>query len=855
MLSSNGERRGFVKHPNIPTAIHVVGAHVNNLKYINVDIPLHQLVAITGRSGSGKSSLAMGVLYAEGMRRYVSALSTYTRRHLGQTGRAAVDSVENIPSAIALRQRPSIPGVRSTVGTTTEALNVVRLMFSRLGSPRCPNGHQIKPTLAIAHSFDGVGEDGGPMGEIVCPKCGVHFQAFAAEDFSFNASGACSTCEGTGQAKVIARDRLIPDDTKTIREGAVASWRLPGRNFMQYVASQIGIDIDIPFRELPQSQQQMVWHGPRAKYPINIPSKTGKIFHMDNAQFENAFAAVEDSMATTSNERAIKRLNRFYEFGTCPTCHGSGFNQQLMGQLLVDQNIEQVSNMTLKQLKDFLPQITKWLPANMQPLARDIIRELDQILTPLLHLGLDYLTLSRRGASLSTGELQRIQLSRTLRTKTTGVLYVLDEPSIGLHPANIEGLLMVVRGLVDQGNSVVLVDHDPTIIAAADQVLEIGPGVGDDGGQLINQATPEAIQTKSTSLIGPFLNGQAQIIARPSAMRAQLADGPKYGLTVTNKFNLHDVRATFPVNQFSVVSGYSGAGKTTLVFDALVPSLNANKSHFQPSFVKDVDHGGIKRVIAIDASPVGKNIRSTVATYTNILDHLRALFAGLDESKRLGYTASNFSYNVAAGACPTCHGTGAIDLDIQYLPDMQQECPTCHGRRYNPAILNVKWRGRSIADVLDLSVTDAIKVFKDQSAIEHTLQTLAQMGLGYLHLGESTPALSGGEAQRLKLVAHLKHTLSQTLFVFDEPSVGLHPLDVQVLLKVFQQLLDHGGTVLAIEHDLDVIANADFVLDMGPTGGANGGQIVASGTPKQVVTQGGRTAHYLKQHLEQFHLI
>lgn len=837
----------------IPEYIRVRGARVNNLKNLDVDIPLHKLVAITGRSGSGKSSLAMGVLYAEGMRRYVSALSTYTRRRLGQTSKPDVDDIDHIPSAIALRQRPSVPGSRSTVGTSTEALNVLRLAFSRLGSVRCPNGHQLPPSRAVAQTMDLPNKPGSGMGVITCPQCGVKFTAFSAEDFAFNSAGACKNCGGTGRAQTLADELLIPDQTKTIREGAVASWRLPGRNFMHIVAAQMGIDIDTPFKDLPKDQQDMVWNGTRKKYAINIPSKTGKIFHMDNAQFENARAAVTDSMATTTNERAIARLNRFYHFGVCPVCHGSRFRPELLHQLLAGKNIAQVSELTLSQLKDFIPAVYKWLPANMQELAEDILSELEQILRPLLELGLGYLTIGRAGASLSTGELQRIQLSRTLRTKTTGVLYVLDEPSIGLHAANVQGLIDVMRGLVSQGNSVIVVDHDPAIIAAADAVLEIGPGAGERGGKLINQGSPEKVARAKSSLIAPFLTGSARLIVRTQASAQKLAAARQFGVQVSDRFNLHDLAASFPAHAFSVVSGFSGAGKSTLVLGALIPALTATKTKPAPSYVKAVQRGGIRRVVAIDATPVGKNVRSTVATYTDILDKLRQLYAQQPLAQQRGYTPSNFSYNVAGGACPTCGGTGQISLDIQYLPDMQQECPTCHGRRYKPAVLSVKWHDYSIADILALSVDAALPVFKDEPGIAATLQTLHDMGLGYLHLGESTPTMSGGEAQRLKLTAHMGRRQTGTLFVFDEPSVGLHPLDVQVLLGVFQRLLDQGGTVLAIEHDLDVIANADYLLDMGPGGGSEGGQIVASGTPQAVAKSGrGSTAQFLAAHLRHF---
>lgn len=834
-----------------PTHIEVVGAHVNNLKNLDVNVPLNRLVAITGRSGSGKSSLAMGVLYAEGMRRYVSALSTYTRRRLTQAGHAAVDQVNHVPSAIALRQRPSVPGVRSTVGTTTEALNVLRLAFSRLGSPTCPNGHQVAPTIAIAQAMDRAGD---AMGDITCPVCGVHFMAFGAEDFAFNSAGACPTCGGTGEARQLDASRLIPDKSLTIREGAVASWRLPGRNFMHIVAQQIGINIDVPFNDLPADQQEIVLHGEKKQYAINIPSQSGKIFHMDNAQYENAYAAVEDSMATTTNERAIKRLNRFYVFDVCPTCHGSRFNQKLLTQKVAGKDIAQVSAMTLAELNDFVPVVLEWLPNEMQKLASDILRELTDLLRPLLELGLGYLTLERSGGSLSTGELQRIQLSKTLRTQTTGVLYVLDEPSIGLHAANVDGLIHVMQALVEQGNSVVVVDHDPTIIAAADEVIEIGPAAGAAGGQLLTQGTPAQIATNKQSLIAPYLTGAAKLVVRPqTAAETMFADG-HFGVTIADRYNLHDFKLDLPRNRFSVISGFSGAGKSTAVFDALLPALTATKKAPAPTFVSDIKRDRLRHVVAIDATPIGKNVRSTIATYTPILDQLRKFYAALPAAQAAGFTASNFSYNVTAGACPDCGGTGEISLDIQYLPDMQQVCPTCHGRRYNPETLAITWHGYSIADILDMDVVTAQTALAEVPGVVDTLTTLVAMGLDYLHLGESTLSLSGGEAQRLRLVAHMGKPQANTLFVFDEPSVGLHPLDINVLLNVFQQLLDQGGTVVAIEHDLAMLANADYIVDLGPGGGVDGGRLMAAGTPTAVTKATGPTAEYLAAEFKHYGL-
>ncbi|WP_137597343.1 excinuclease ABC subunit UvrA [Paucilactobacillus kaifaensis] len=828
----------------IPENIEVFGAHVNNLKNLNVKIPLNAFVAITGRSGSGKSSLAMGVLYAEGARRYLDSLSTYTRRRIGQVGKAAVDQVKYLPSALALRQRPTVPSVRSTVGTMTESLNVLRLIFSRLGSHRCPNGHQVPPTLTVAEN----------MGEVVCPVCHVKFTAFGAEDFAFNSQGACPDCNGTGKVRQIMAERLIPDQTKTLREGAVASWRLPGRNFMIYVAQQIGIPIDTPFNELSSADQTQVWHGEKKQYAINIPSKTGKIFHMDNAQFENAYAAVEDSLATTTNERAIQRLNRFYSFATCPTCHGNRFKPALLTTKLAGLDIAQVSQMTVAELKKFSQEILNWLPTEMSSIGKNLVGELTDSLQPILDLGLDYLTLDRAGETLSTGELQRIQLGRTLRSETTGVLYVLDEPSIGLHPANVAGLIKVLHQLVQMGNSLVVVDHDASIIAAADYVIEIGPQAGKKGGKIVDQGTVDQIKQLPTSLIGPFLTGTANLRVRPQISKKQLTASDQLQITVGDRYNLHNVSAQFLLRHLNVVSGYSGAGKSTLIMDSLIPGLEAvNQGQPLPSHVKALKANGINNVVTVDSVPVGKNVRSTVATYTGVLDELRKLFASTKQAQQLNFNASHFSYNVKAGACPTCNGTGSISLDIQYLPDMIEECPTCHGNRYNEATLAVKWRQRSIADILSLDVNAAIDTFKTEPKISSILIKLQKMGLGYLHLGESTPALSGGEAQRLKLVSHMEKKQDQTLFVFDEPSVGLHPLDIQTLIKVFDQLLSQGATIIVIEHDLDILSNADYIVDLGPKGGQLGGRVVGSGTPIELAdNQNSETGKFLKQHLNLF---
>ncbi|WEV54718.1 excinuclease ABC subunit UvrA [Leuconostocaceae bacterium ESL0723] len=835
--------------------IEVRGGRVHNLKNIDVDIPLNQFVAISGPSGSGKSSLAMGILYAEGSRRYLEALSTYTRRRIGQANRPAVREVRHIPSAIALRQRPGVPSERSTVGSLTELFNVVRLAFSRLGSPVCPNGHRVPASLAIAQAFEQPSDDGSHEGYINCPTCGVRFAVPTAEDFSFNAGGACPECHGTGEVRQLNPDMLIQDENLSIRDGAVASWRLPGRSFMSTIAASRGVNIDIPFKDLPEKDREFVLHGPKKRYPVDLNTSTGRIYHNMNSLYENAYDAVYDSLKTSKSDGAIKRLNKFFHFSTCPVCHGTRLNPKLLEQTIAGQNIAQVADLTLGELPDWVKQTKEWLPANMQQLASVILDNLTSNLQPILELGLDYLTLSRSANTLSTGELQRIQLAKTLRTETTGVLYVLDEPSIGLHPDNIRGLISVFKALIDQGNSLVVVDHNVDVIAAADWIIEIGPGSGDAGGKVIAQGTPKALEKDPDSLIGPFLSGKADIM---HAKVPPLEPDPKLdtNIEVQHYYNLNDIKVTFPGDQLTAVTGFSGAGKTSLIMASLAPAIeDQSAGQNLPKQVTNLKTP-LKHVITVDAKPVGKNTRSSVATYTSIMDNLRRLFASLPEAKEKGYTIADFSYNNKQGACPNCGGLGVISLDVQYLADVQEICPVCQGNRFKPEISAVKWEGYSIVDLLNLSVKEALTVLASQPKILRQLRLLDEIGLDYLHLGESTPSLSGGEAQRLKLVNHLNKRQNQTLFIFDEPSVGLHPLDVQTLLTVFNKLKEKGATILMITHDLDLMTNADYLVDLGPKGGSAGGRLMAEGQPAQLIKKpDSLTLKYLRAHFEKFGLL
>lgn len=816
------------KIEKLPQQIEVRGGKVHNLKNIDIDIPLHQFVAISGLSGSGKSSLAMGILYEEGSRRYLEALSTYTRRRLKTGNKANVESVKHIPSALALRQRPAIPSERATVGTMSELLNVIRLVFSRLGRPVCPNGHAFGPDLKVAQAMSKSGEE---MGLLTCPTCGVEFYAYGAEDFAFNSTGVCETCQGTGNVRQLDESKLIADEELSLADGAVASWRLPGRNFMPSVAEQAGVRINVPFKELTAKEKDFVLNGPQKKFKMDFCTSTGRVFHDFNVLYENAHQAVLESAKTSKSERAQKKISEFFHYSTCPTCHGTRLKPELLRQKAGGLNIAEVTELSLHALAEWKMQVLKTLPAEMDTMAQAIFAEFDDDLKPLLELGLDYLTLARNGNTLSTGELQRIQLARTLRTETTGVLYVLDEPSIGLHPDNINGLLNVFKQLVAQGNSLVVVDHNVDIVRAADHIIEIGPGSGDNGGQIIATGTPAQLAKNKNSLIGPYLNGTAELIARP----IQPVDTAKITIAVSEHYNLHDVKVDLPLNRLTAVTGFSGAGKTSLILDSLVPAIKAKaKGEGLPAQVSELD-SPLKDVVSVDASPIGKTTRSTTATYTSIMDNLRKLFAKQPLAKERHYTPSYFSYNNKQGGCPECGGTGVVTLDVQYLPDMEQTCPLCAGKRFRPEIQAVKWNGYSIVDILDMDVDQALNVFKAEPKILRELELLKEVGLSYLHLGESTPSLSGGEAQRLKLVKHLDHKQETTLFVFDEPTIGLHPLDVKVLLQVMQKLIDQGATIITITHDLNLIVNADYILDLGPRGGKHGGKVVFSGTVSELL--------------------
>ena len=805
------------------------GAKVHNLKNIDVDIPLGKIVGIAGVSGSGKSSLAMGVLYAEGSRRYLEALSTYTRRRMTQAAKASVDEVLYVPAALALHQRPGIPGIRSTFGTGTELLNSLRLMYSRLSNHRCPNGHYLKPSLAVAAGK-----------ELVCSECGVHFYAPSAEELAFNSQGACQKCGGTGIVHTVDMASLVPDDSLTIDDGAVAPWNSLMWSLMTDVCREMGVRTDVPFRDLTEQEKDIVYHGPAVKKHLFYKSKnTENAGELDFTYF-NAVYTVENALAKVKDEKGMKRVEKFLKEDICPECHGTRLSVAARAPKLRGISLDEVCTMTLSELVDWVRGIPTSLPDEMKPMAESICETFESMAKRLIDLGLGYLTLDRSAATLSTGERQRMQLARAVRNRTTGVLYVLDEPSIGLHPSNIVGLTGVMHDLVSDGNSVILVDHDTQILKEADWIVEMGPEAGANGGHVIAQGTIADVEANPASQIGPFISGKAETKLRSCAAKEEMFVNGNIHLSTSQIHTVKPLKVDIPKGRLTVVTGVSGSGKTTLVLESLIPALDANiNGHALPEHIRDVTAEGIRRIKLIDATPIGINVRSTVATYAGVHDELRKLYAKSEDAKNKGYKARDFSYNTGSLRCSGCDGTGVVSLDVQFLPDVNIQCPDCHGSRYSRIAYDVKLTNKvgesaSLPELMDMDVNTAVEFCKDIKTVSQKLNTLKQLGLGYLTLGEETPSLSGGEAQRLKLASEIGKIQSDSVFIFDEPSIGLHPLDVQVLLKVFQALLDNGATVIVIEHDLDVIRNADYVIDMGPGGGENGGKIIASGTPHEI---------------------
>lgn len=814
---------------NEPKKIVVRGANVHNLKNINVDVPLHQIVGIAGVSGSGKSSLALGVLYAEGSRRYLESLSTYTRRRMTGAAKAKVDEVLYVPAALALHQRPGIPGIRSTFGTGTELLNSLRLMYSRLASHRCPNGHYVPPTLKVAAEQ-----------EILCPECGATVQAPSAEELAFNSQGACPNCGGTGSVRTVDIDSLVPDDSISIDDGAVAPWNSLMWSLMTDVCREMGVRTDVPFRELTEREKDIVYHGPAEKKHILYKAKKSNQAGELDFTYYNAIYTVENALMKVKDEKGMKRVEKFLKEEVCPACGGSRLSEAARAPRLRGIGLDEACKMTLGELVDWVAGVPDSLPEEMRPMAEAICESFQTVARRLMDLGLSYLSLDRVASTLSTGERQRMQLARAVRNRTTGVLYVLDEPSIGLHPSNIQGLNAVMHDLVADGNSVLLVDHDTQILSESDWIIEMGPEAGAGGGYVIAQGDIPQIIANPDSMIGPFLARKADMRVREQARAEEMFDFGALHLSTDTIHTVRPLEVDIPKGRLTVVTGVSGSGKTTMVLESLIPGLEASlQGAALPAHVKQISAEGIAHVKLIDASPIGINVRSTVATYANVHDELRKIYAKTPDAKEAGYKAGDFSYNTGKLRCPVCDGTGQISLDVQFLPDVDVPCPECNGSRYGKEAWQIGYETKqgakySLPQLMDMDVNTALEAAAEWKVVRQRLQVLKNLGLGYLTLGEETPSLSGGEAQRLKLASEMGKGQADSVFVFDEPTIGLHPLDVQTLLGVFQALVDQGATVLVIEHDLDVIRNADYVIDMGPGGGAAGGRVVAVGTPKQI---------------------
>ena len=821
--------------------IQIRGARVHNLKNINVDVPLNQIVAIAGVSGSGKSSLALGVLYAEGSRRYLESLSTYTRRRMTQASKACVDDILHVPAALALHQRPGVPGIRSTFGTGTELLNSLRLMYSRLASHCCPNGHYLAPALAVAAGK-----------ELVCPECGIRFFAPSAEELAFNSQGACRTCNGTGTVRTVDLNTLVPNDSLTIDEGAVAPWNTLMWSLMTDVCREMGVRTNVPFKELTKQEKDIVFHGPAEKKHIFYHAKNSNQAGELDFTYFNAVYTVENALSKVKDEKGMKRVEKFLKEDICPDCHGSRLNERARAPKLQGISLAQACEMTLSQLTTWVDNVPASLPPEMLPMAESICESFQTASNRLMELGLGYLSLDRAASTLSTGERQRMQLARAVRNRTTGVLYVLDEPSIGLHPVNIVGLTGVMDDLIADGNSVILVDHDTQILYHADWLIEMGPEAGAKGGQVIAEGTIADIAKNKDSLNGAFLKPECMKRLRPVIMEDRLFEHGAVSLATGAIHTVKPLIVKIPKARLTVVTGVSGTGKTTLILESLVPGMEAAIAKAPlPSLVLSVDAAGISQVKLIDATPIGINVRSTAATYANVHDELRKVFAKTADAKNMGYKAGDFSYNTGKLRCPVCDGTGQVSLDVQFLPDVDIPCPECRGSRYAKEASLIKYTNKkgqkvSLPELMDMDIHTALEACDDLKLVKQRLTVLKELGLGYLTLGEETPSLSGGEAQRLKLASEMGKLQNDSLFIFDEPTIGLHPLDVQTLLKVFQTLMENGATVVVIEHDLDVIRNADYIIDMGPGGGADGGRIVACETPEKLAKNPfSQTGHYL----------
>ena len=930
------------------------GAREHNLKNIDVEIPRDKLVVVTGVSGSGKSSLAFETLYAEGQRRYVESLSAYARQFLGNMDKPDVDSIDGLSPAISIDQKTTSKNPRSTVGTVTEINDYLRLLYARVGTPYCVNGHgkisaqsveeiveQIlelpeKTRLQIlapvvrtkkgthVKMFERIQKDGyvrvrvdGEVYDIsevpeldknkkhtieividrivvkegirsrlfdsveaalhqaegyvivdkmdgsellfsefyACPVCGFTVPELEPRLFSFNAPfGSCPDCDGLGVKLEPDVDLLIPDTSKTLREGAIIYWYGKASTYypalLEQAMEQFGIDLDTPWEKLSEKEQQIVLYG-----------NGDKLFHfLHEGDFglrdqdmtfvgviPNLWRRYRSGMSESAREMARSYMTEL----TCTTCHGYRLNDQALSVKVGEKNIAEFSILSIGDTLDYVKSLV--LSENNEMIAKPILKEIKDRLAFLKNVGLDYLTLSRSSGTLSGGESQRIRLATQIGSNLSGVLYILDEPSIGLHQRDNDRLIESLQKMRDLGNTLIVVEHDEDTMMAADWLIDVGPGAGDLGGEIIASGTPKQVMKNKKSLTGQYLSGKRAI---PVPVKRRAIDKKKMvKITGASENNLKNLDAEFPMGVMTAVTGVSGSGKSTLVNSILKKSLAQKLNHNseKPGKHKKITgHEGIERLIDIDQSPIGRTPRSNPATYTSVFDDIRDLFANTNEAKIRGYKKGRFSFNVKGGRCEACSGDGIIKIEMHFLPDVYVPCEVCHGRRYNSETLEVHYKGKNISEVLDMRVSDGLEFFRHVPKIERKLQTIVDVGLGYVTLGQPATTLSGGEAQRMKLASELqKRSNGKAFYILDEPTTGLHSEDIATLIQVLDRLVEQGNTIVVIEHNLDVIKTADYIIDLGPEGGAGGGTILAKGTPEEVAkVTDSYTGQYLKAKLE-----
>lgn len=933
------------------------GARAHNLKNVNVEIPRDKLVVVTGLSGSGKSSLAFDTIYAEGQRRYVESLSAYARMFLGNMEKPDVDSIEGLSPAISIDQKTTSKNPRSTVGTTTEINDYLRLLYARVGTPYCINGHGAITASSVEQIvdqvlelpertrmqilapvvrrkkgqhktiFDRIQKDGYVRvrvdGEIYdisevpelskskmhnieivvdrlinkdgirsrlfdsveaalrladgyviidtmdgnellfsehysCPVCGFTVPELEPRLFSFNAPfGSCPTCDGLGNKLEVDLDLVIPDRSKTLREGALAPWNPISSNYYPAMLEQameaFGVDMDTPFEDLSEEEQNLVLYGSgEREFHFHYVNDFGGERNID-LPFEGVVNNINRRYHETNSDFTRNVMRGYMNELPCPTCHGYRLNNQALCVRVGGENgmnIGQVSDLSVADHLELLNHLE--LSENEKTIATPIIKEIKDRLTFLNNVGLNYLTLSRSAGTLSGGESQRIRLATQIGSNLSGVLYILDEPSIGLHQRDNDRLIDSLKKMRDLGNTLIVVEHDEDTMRQADWLIDVGPGAGEFGGQIVASGTPEEVAKNKKSITGQYLSGAKEI---PVPLERRKGNGRFLRVLGACENNLQNIDVTFPLGKFIAVTGVSGSGKSTLVNSILKKAVaqKLNRNSAKPGKHKALEGvENIERLIDIDQSPIGRTPRSNPATYTGVFDDIRDLFAKTNEAKIRGYKKGRFSFNVKGGRCEACSGDGIIKIEMHFLPDVYVPCEVCHGTRYNSETLEVHYKDKNIAEILDMTVNDAVEFFAPIPKIARKLQTIKDVGLGYVTLGQPATTLSGGEAQRMKLASELhKRSTGKSLYILDEPTTGLHTDDIARLLKVLQRFVDDGNTVLVIEHNLDVIKTADYIIDLGPEGGVGGGQIVATGTPEEVAkVKESFTGQYLKDKLK-----